>query len=92
MVPTDADRLHMMLAEVMSERQRQDEKWGRLAQRRLEVPRHMWMSILMEEVGELAEAFLEQDRDEAYGEAMQVAAVAVTIMEVLTIEAREEEE
>ncbi len=50
-----ADRTSMaaIVGEVMQERLRQDEKWG---------PQHhdipMWLTILMEEVGEASQAFL----------------------------------
>lgn len=48
--------LSYYLVEVGNERHRQEKKWG--AQNRVPV---MWMTILMEEVGEAARAILEKD-------------------------------
>lgn len=77
------------LADVAGERIRQHEKWG--------VQRHdfpVWLTVLMEEVGELAQAtLLMRGVDEKYAyarreklremrdEAVQVAAVAVAMIE-----------
>ncbi len=65
-----------ILQEIRDERQRQDDKWG--SQRHL--PPYTWMTILMEEVGEVAQAALEQDPNYAT-ELVQVAAVAVAALE-----------
>lgn len=59
---------------IAAERARQDKKWG--------IQTHsfgVWMTILQEEVGELAKAFLESDIENAEDEAVQVAAVASAI-------------
>ena len=76
----DLDEIWSM---VRAERSRQDEKWG--------TPQHnspaAWISILVEEVGELAEAVNEKYVDpngngfvkDIIREAIQVAAVAVSI-------------
>jgi NTP pyrophosphatase (non-canonical NTP hydrolase) len=76
---------------VAAERQRQDDKWGDQSGNHP----FEWMSILMEEVGELAEAINETcfqtqhvkpDRggpDAIRREAVQVAAVAVAIVEAI---------
>ena len=47
--------METILQEIRDERQRQDDKWG--SQRQL--PPYTWMTILMEEVGEAAQAALE---------------------------------
>jgi NTP pyrophosphatase (non-canonical NTP hydrolase) len=70
-------------ADVLEERQRQNEKWG--------LQRHDlggWLMILMEEVGEVAEAMMkkrgwgkETDAENLYKELIQVAAVACAIAE-----------
>jgi NTP pyrophosphatase (non-canonical NTP hydrolase) len=70
---------------VLKERNRQDVKWG--------YPQNNtpfeWLSILTEEVGELAEALNnalfggDGDLEHAMVEAVQVAAVAVSIVEHL---------
>ena len=66
-----------VIEDVLEERNRQDEKWG--ADRDLNPG--LWGLILSEEVGEVANAFLEMDGDiittEAYDELIQVAATAV---------------
>jgi NTP pyrophosphatase (non-canonical NTP hydrolase) len=70
------------------ERVRQDAKWGEAEGRGLH--RYTWLTILMEEVGELAKAFLTDNRpidhtpERRLKEAIQVAAVATAIVEVLT--------
>jgi NTP pyrophosphatase (non-canonical NTP hydrolase) len=71
-----------------AERIRQDEKWGEAEGRGLH--RYTWLTILVEEVGELAKAFLTDNRpidhtpERRLKEAIQVAAVATAIVEVLT--------
>lgn len=77
-----------VLRMVSEERNRQNAKWG--------FPQDNtpfeWMSILTEEVGELAEAINnvhlgsgpQGDQDEIVYEAIQVAAVAVSIVEHLS--------
>lgn len=67
-----------VLASIVRERKRQDSKWG--ADRNL--PQHLWNTILMEEVGEVAEAsFNESDTAHLVSELVQVAAVAVANIE-----------
>lgn len=64
---------------VLGERRRQDEKWG--SQRHL--PRDRWMTILTEEVGEVANAILEDDVTNLKIELIQVAAVCIAFAEAL---------
>ena len=74
---------------ILDERDRQDEKWG---PRDHQLP--VWVTILMEEVGELAAAVLchrfgNDDHPELdwRKEAMQVAAVALSMCEQTAAEA-----
>jgi NTP pyrophosphatase (non-canonical NTP hydrolase) len=70
---------------IVDERDRQERKWG--------VQRHdmtVWLTVLSEEVGELAQAILhyrelmtDQRHDAIRAEAVQVAAVAVAMIEHL---------
>lgn len=62
---------------ILAERQGQNEKWG--ANRNL--PPDKWVTILTEEVGEVARAVQEHDMLAMRAEAVQVAAVALAIME-----------
>lgn len=73
---------------VLAERQRQTDKWG--TENKLRVRYHTdhaylktKMVVLMEEVGELAKEILERNDDLALEEAVQVAAVAMAIVEGL---------
>jgi NTP pyrophosphatase (non-canonical NTP hydrolase) len=69
--------------DIRAERLRQDAKWG--------VQRHeypVWLTILIEEVGEVAQAIQsnqgwgkQTDADNLYNELIQVAAVATAIAE-----------
>ena len=65
-----------ILAQVQFERSRQDQKWG--------TPNHYpetWLAILMEEVGEAAQAMLERRLIDYRHEMVQVAAVALAALE-----------
>ena len=67
-----------IFALISNERERQIEKWG--------VQRHTpgdWVLILMEEIGEACEAFLEQRELDAAHELIQAAAVIVAWIEAL---------
>lgn len=77
------------LASVLQERRRQDQKWG---EQNHSLP--IYLTILMEEVGELAQAILEGQVfdngrreeftiEEVRTEAVQVAAVALAIVECI---------
>lgn len=72
-----------VILDLWDERERQDKKWG--VQRH---PHGTWLAILMEEVGEVAEAMQKglvsekpTDADDLYKELVQVAAVACAIAE-----------
>lgn len=67
------------LYDVLSERDRQDAKWG--VSRNLHP--QLWLPVLMEEVGELAQAVLKGDRANYREELVQVAAVALAALQDL---------
>ena len=74
---------------VRRERDRQDDMWGPIDQRAEELTFGDWIGILIEEVGEMAEAFLnykfgDGDFDHLYEETIQVAAVGMAIVECLS--------
>ena len=61
-------------AEVSVERKRQRKKWGEQTH-----SPEKWLTILLEEVGEVANALLEDDMEGFHKELIEVAAVAVAI-------------
>lgn len=63
---------------VFKERLRQKEKWG---EQNHEFP--LWNSILSEEIGEANKSFLEEKHDDLLKESIEVAAVALQIVESL---------
>lgn len=72
-----------VLDDISSERINQFAKWGKQ-----EHPYHVWLAILVEEVGEVAQAlqkgsvaYKSSDADDLYTELIQVAAVATAIAE-----------
>lgn len=67
-----------ILREISDERLRQDTKWGE----RNQSPT-TWLPILTEEVGEVANAILEGDENNYRVELIQVAAVAIAMIECL---------
>lgn len=77
-----------VIQKIINERGHQDHKWG--------IQRHspeLWMAILMEEVGEAAKEILEEQfsgykSSGLYSELVQVAAVAIAILEQLEEERR----
>lgn len=79
----DRDAMHGALKAVLEERTRQDKKWGE--------QNHCmedWMLILHEETGELSEAILHEKfgghaAEELEKEAVQIAAVALQIVQFL---------
>ena len=62
--------------EVLVERERQDEEWGEQNHYSFK-----WLAILGEEVGEANKAALESKPDEYRAELIQVAAVAMAMIE-----------
>jgi NTP pyrophosphatase (non-canonical NTP hydrolase) len=69
------------ITEILAERNRQDYRHGNAPQRGYTLDR--WMTLLTEEVGEVAKAINDDDLHEARAEAIHVAAVATAIIEVL---------
>jgi hypothetical protein len=67
-----------VVAEVLAERTRQDNKWGEQDHKPTD-----WIAILTEEVGEAAKAALEGNRDDYRRECIQIAAVAAAMVESL---------
>lgn len=67
----------LLWGEVLKERVRQDIKWG--ANRRLDTG--TWLKILVEEVGEVAKADLEGNRQEMLKELVQVVASSLAWLE-----------
>lgn len=76
-------KLDEIIELVREERLRQDEKWGELP--RATNSSGVWMLILMEEVGEAAEAFLYGRFDLAKEELIQVATVTIAWIEDMQI-------
>lgn len=66
---------------VLEERQRQDATWGAAAARGYAPER--WLAVLVEEVGEVAEAILERRPSDTVAELLQVAAVAIATIEAI---------
>lgn len=66
---------------IYGERQRQDQKWGWPNNGLAGTDIHKKVSILLEEVGEVANAVLERDWNNLEKELVQVAAVAVAWLE-----------
>ncbi len=66
--------------DIIRERDRQDEKWG--ADR--DLSNFVWLTILMEEVGEISEAILKEiSWKDARKELIQIAAVTIAWLEAL---------
>lgn len=63
------------------EREIQDVKWGEATNRGLDLT--VWLTVLTEEIGEVAQGILKHRRDNLYVELTQVAAVAVAMLECL---------
>lgn len=59
-----------------TERMKQDKKWGEQNHGKL-----YWLGILSEEVGEMSKAIIEGNESEYWDELIQVASVAVAMME-----------
>jgi NTP pyrophosphatase (non-canonical NTP hydrolase) len=67
-----------LMQEIADERIRQDAKWGE----QNHYPAR-WVTILVEEVGEMAKAILNEDLAHTRKELVQVAAVAIAMLESL---------
>ncbi len=65
----------LLLANVLEERRKQDEKWGTDFHGR---PDEQWLTILTEEVGEAAEAILQGREGDLCEEVNQIAAVCLS--------------
>jgi len=65
-----------VLEEVRARREAQEREWGQSSH-----PFSFWVTILMEEVGELSETILNDNKREMRDEALDVAAVAVALIE-----------
>ena len=67
---------NMIIKSIIEERKSQDKKWG-------EQNHHpfKWLAILGEEVGEVNKAILENSLVDYYDELVQVAAVAIAMIE-----------
>ena len=76
--PRHSIRTHSVLSEVLNERDRQDAKRGEQNHSAV-----MWLTILGEEVGEACKGALEGDLENYREEVIQVAAVAVAMVECL---------
>lgn len=72
----NSEKTKEVLVEVYDERLRQDGLWG---EQNHNAP--MYYAILAEEFGEVAKAFLEKDMENYRTELVQVAAVAVAMVE-----------
>ena len=67
-----------IVALILSERNKQDIKWGEQNHNI-----YKWLAILGEEVGEVNKAALEDKYDEVLAELIQIAAVSVAMIESL---------
>jgi NTP pyrophosphatase (non-canonical NTP hydrolase) len=76
--------MNKVINKIIAERKRQDEKWG--SDRML--ADYEWLTILVEEVGEVAKAMLEGSPT-VNEELVQVAAVAVAWLECMQRRAKE---
>ncbi len=74
--------MESILEEIRRERQRQDEQWGHHEQLH---PPGTWAMIVMEELGEACQAFVQRDLEHARRELVQVAAVVVQWLEIIDL-------
>jgi NTP pyrophosphatase (non-canonical NTP hydrolase) len=68
-----------VLWEIVQERQRQDAKWGT----HRDLTDFQWLTVIVEEVGEIGRAILQNKHDDVHKEIVQVAAVAVAWLECI---------
>ena len=71
-----------LITSVLEERTRQDDLWGEATERGY--TRGEWLTILVEEVGEVAKALNDGDITQLKTELIQVAAVALAFSEAET--------
>lgn len=71
---TSLEKTDGVLRQVKKRREKQNEKWG-------QHPLPFWLTILVEEVGEVSEAILAGNTEEVKDELLDVSAVAVAIIE-----------
>jgi NTP pyrophosphatase (non-canonical NTP hydrolase) len=76
---------HDPLGDVMLERAAQDRKWGEQNH-----PDLRWLAILVEEVGELAQALIDGRPADARRELVQVTAVGLAWLEAMERRAEQE--
>lgn len=69
---------HEIFELINLERNKQDKKWGALPKYLSDM---VWLTVLMEEVGECAEAILKRDWNNLKLEIIQVATVAIAWLE-----------
>ncbi len=74
-----ATQREQVYALITAERTRQDAKWGS----NRDLHPYLWLTILTEEVGEVARAALGNDPDNLRDELVQVAAVAIAQLEAM---------
>ncbi len=78
-MPTLTPALSELLHKVVEERKRQDVKWGRSFLGRGDAE---WLTILTEEVGEVARSIIEGDEENLIIEITQCAAVCLKWLEL----------
>ena len=76
-IPTSGEYRRGALADILRERTRQDVRWG--VSRNLHP--QLWLAVLAEEMGEVAQAILKGERDNYRTELVQVAAVALAAIQ-----------
>jgi NTP pyrophosphatase (non-canonical NTP hydrolase) len=76
-----ATRQQDVLDDLVAERAAQDERFGPATQRGYSI--EYWLCVLVEEVGEVADALVERDYGQADLELVQAAATAVAMLEAL---------
>lgn len=71
---------------ISAERNHQDKKWGLIERRFRDISKDRWMTVLAEEVGEVANRVQDGNDRERFRELVQVAAVAVVTLEAIILE------
>ena len=81
--------MNTILTSIVRERERQDELWGKPNDRGYTHER--WLTVLVEEVGEVAKSIQDGSVENLQQELTQVAAVAIAFLETLPDAERREE-